>query len=231
MTSLRILTLILTLALSSGLAAATDTAHASDPNALVDAATRQRLDKKADRIVAAFKLDDAARSARVNDIVRQWLITLHAWHQQHDATLANLWSQWSRARAVVPKDEFPAEVIAHQIDAVYASLKPACQKFLEQLAAELSPEQIDAFKESWSRSPGRKRTYDAFLEIVPDLTEQQKKVIHDRMLLAREDALLTDSDREIVNIFKRHKVKVEAYVGTLQWAKLHSAFANRGKKT
>ena len=40
--------------------------------------------------------------------------------------------------------------------------------------------------------------------------------------------MLTDADREIVSIFKRHKVKVEAYVGTLEWAKLH-AFANRSK--
>ena len=26
-----------------------------------------------------------------------------------------------------------------------------------------------------------------------------------------------------------HKVKVEQYVGTLEWAKLHKAFAERGK--
>jgi hypothetical protein len=67
------------------------------------------------------------------------------------------------------------------------------------------------------------------LEIVPDLKDDQKKVIFDRMSVAREDAMLTDADREIVAIFKRHKVKVEAYVGTLEWAKLHAAFANRGK--
>ena len=41
--------------------------------------------------------------------------------------------------------------------------------------------------------------------------------------------MLTDADREIVSIFKRHKVKVEAYVGTLEWAKLH-AFANRSRQ-
>jgi hypothetical protein len=49
------------------------------------------------------------------------------------------------------------------------------------------------------------------------------------MLLAREDAMLTDSDKEIINLFKARKVKVEAYIGSLEWAKLHKAFANRGK--
>ena len=73
------------------------------------------------------------------------------------------------------------------------------------------------------------RTYKAYLEIVPDLNEEQKKVIFERMKLAREDAMLTDADREIVTIFKRHKVKVEAYIGTLEWAKLRQAFANKGK--
>jgi hypothetical protein len=108
-------------------------------------------------------------------------------------------------------------------------LKPAYQTFIGKLSTELSQEQIDTIKETWSRSPGMKRTYDAYLEIVPDLTEEQKKVIYNRMLLAREAAMLTDADREIVNIYKIHKVKVEAYVGTLEWAKLHRAFANRGK--
>jgi hypothetical protein len=73
------------------------------------------------------------------------------------------------------------------------------------------------------------RTYKAYLAIVPDLNDEQKEVIFDQMKLAREDAMLTDADREIVAIFKRHKVKVEAYIGTLEWTKLHQAFANKGK--
>jgi hypothetical protein len=53
------------------------------------------------------------------------------------------------------------------------------------------------------------RTCKAYLEIVPDLNDEQKKVILDRMKLAR-DAMLTDAAREIVAIFKRHRVKAEA---------------------
>ena len=74
------------------------------------------------------------------------------------------------------------------------------------------------------------RTYNAYLEIVPDLAETDKEVIKARLLLAREAAMLTDADKEIVAIYKRHKVKVEQYVGTLEWAKLHKAFGERAKK-
>lgn len=201
--------------------------HAA-PDVTADA-TQKRAEAKAARLVGGLKLADPAAASAAQTVVGDWFVTLWAWHQQNDPQLKELWSQWSKARAVVPKDEFPGEVIAHRIDDVYASLQPAYRTFLEKLATHLSADQIDALKESWSRSPGMRRTYHAYLEIVPDLTDEQKKVILDRMLRAREDAMLTDADKEIVNIYKRHKVKVEAYIGSLAWAKLHKAYANRGK--
>ncbi|MBE2212422.1 MAG: acetylxylan esterase [Opitutaceae bacterium] len=196
----------------------------------VDAAALKRAEGKAERLIGGLRIEDATKAAQARATLADWLVTLWAWHGSHDAELGDLWRQWNAARAVVPKDEFPAEVIAQRIDTVYASLQPAYRAFLDRLATTLSAEQIDALKEAWSRSPGMARTYHAYLEIAPDLTEEQKKVIHDRMLLAREDAMLTDADKEITTIYKRHKVKVEAYIGSLEWAKLHRAFANRAKQ-
>lgn len=192
---------------------------------------RERVNAKTAKLLEVITIDDAAKRERVSAILGEWYSTLRDWHREHDAELASLWSEWSRARAAIPKDEFPGEVIAHQIDDLYASLKPEYASFIRKLGTELDSDQVDAIKERWSRSPGMTRTYNAYLEIAPDLTEEQKKVILDRMKLAREDAMLTDADREIVNIFKRHKVKVEQYIGTLQWAKLHKAFAEKGKST
>jgi hypothetical protein len=221
--------ILLALAIGPTLSLQAAETSASGQVAAVDEATQKRIDGKAARLLGAIKLDDADKAARVKGILGEWFITIWSWHKESDPRLSELWSQWNQARAVVPKDEFPAEVIAYRIDDVYASLEPAYRAFIEKLAAELTAEQIDAIKETWSRSPGMMRTYNAYLEIVPDLNDEQKKVIYDRLHLAREDAMLTDADREIVAIYKRHKVKVEAYVGTLEWAKLHRAYANRGK--
>lgn len=231
MTRIRLLTLTSLLALACAPVAPL---HAADSDAAAkvaatDEATQKRINSKSERLLSAIKLDDAAKAARVKTILGGWYVTIWDWHKTNDPKLTELWSQWNRARAVVPKDEFPAEVIATQIDAVYASLKPAYDAFNAQLAAELTLDQVSAIKELWSRSPGMMRTYNSYLAIAPDLTEEQKKVIFDRMLRAREDAMLTDSDKEIIAIFKRHKVKVEAYVGSLEWTKLHKAFANKGK--
>jgi hypothetical protein len=209
--------------LAGGLAAA------AAPAGAIDDAMRKKIDQKAARIVEGLKLTDAGKAAKVKTITSDWLAVLMTWHKEHDAQLNRLWGEWNKARSVVPKDEFPGEVIAHQIDAVYASLKPEYEVYVKRLSAELTAGQVDAIKESWSRSPGMTRTYNAYLEIVPDLAAKDKEVIKARMLLAREAAMLTDSDKEIVAIYKRHKVKVEQYVGTLEWAKLHKAFAERGK--
>ncbi|MFO0809338.1 MAG: DUF3826 domain-containing protein [Gemmataceae bacterium] len=217
--------------LAGGLAAA---ACAADPPPAapavgIDDAMRKKIDQKATKIVESLKLTDAARAAKVKTIASDWLAVMMTWHKEHDAELNRLWGEWNKARSVVPKDEFPGEVIAHRIDAVYASLKPAYDDYIGRLSAELTADQVDAIKESWSRSPGMTRTYNAYLEIVPDLTAKDKEAIKARMLTAREAAMLTDSDKEIVAIYKRHKVKVEQYIGSLEWAKLHKAFAERGK--
>jgi hypothetical protein len=195
----------------------------------IDDATQKRIDQKAAKIVDALKLPDAGKAATAKTIVSEWLAVMTTWHKEHDADLHRLWGEWAKARSVEPRDEFPAEVIAYKIDEVYASLKPAYEGFIKRLAAELTAEQIDALKESWSRSPGMTRTYNAYLEIVPDLTAKDKEVIKARLLLAREAAMLTDADKEIVSIYKRHKVKVEQYVGSLEWTKLYRAYVERLK--
>ena len=194
-----------------------------------DDAMRKKVDKKAAKIVESLKLAEAGKAAKVKTVVSDWLAVMMTWHKGHDAELNRLWGEWNRARSVVPRDEYPGEVIAHQIDAVYASLKPAYEDYIKRLSAELTAEQIDAIKEGWSRSPGMTRTCNAYLEIVPDLTAQDKEVIKARMLMAREAAMLTDADKEIIAIYKRHKVKVEQYVGALEWTKLHRAYAERVK--
>jgi hypothetical protein len=217
--------------LAGGLAAAVcaaDPATAA-PAGAIDDAMRKKIDQKATKIAASLKLTDAGKAAKVKTIASDWLAVMMTWHKEHDAELNRLWGEWNKARSVVPKDEFPGEVIAHQIDAVYASLKPAYEDYMKRLSAELTAGQVDAIKESWSRSPGMTRTYNAYLQIVPDLTAKDKEVIKARMLMAREAAMLTDADKEIVAIYKRHKVKVEQYVGTLEWAKLHKAYADRAK--
>jgi hypothetical protein len=226
----KIVTLIAVVLLAGSMASRLMAADAASPvsTPAADAATQKKIDQKVTQLVNSAKITDADKIAKIKVIGAEWFATLFAWHKEHDKEINVLWADWNKARAVVPKDEFPGEVVAVKIEDTYASLKPAYDDYIKRLSAELTPEQVDAIKENWSRSPGNQRTYNAYLEIVPDLADKDKEVLKARMLMAREAAMLTDADKEIVAIYKRHKVKAEQYIGTLEWAKLHSAFAKRG---
>src|SRR5205814_10508785 len=113
--------------LAAGLAAAACAADppTASPAGAIDDAMRKRIDQKAAKIVESLKLTDAGKAATVKTIASDWLAVMMTWHREPDAELNRLWGEWNTARSVVPKDEFPGEVIAHQIDAGYASLRPA----------------------------------------------------------------------------------------------------------
>src|SRR5262245_53440460 len=104
--------------LAGGLAAAVGTADpVTAPQAgASDDALRKKSDLKAATVVGWLKLTDAGKAAKVKTITSDWLAVMMTWHKKHDTDLQRLWGEWTKARAVVPRDEFPGEVIAHQID-------------------------------------------------------------------------------------------------------------------
>src|SRR4051812_23805056 len=69
----------------------------------VDEAMQTKIDAKTKRLLEAAKLDDPAKVEKVKPIIGAWLVAMWDWHKQHDPELARLWSDWSKARAVVPK--------------------------------------------------------------------------------------------------------------------------------
>ena len=56
-----------------------------------------------------LKMRSDLREKWLKRIAGEWLAIMINWHKEHDAELGKLWSDWSKARSVVPKDEFPGE--------------------------------------------------------------------------------------------------------------------------
>src|SRR5262245_20041847 len=112
--------------LAGGLAAAVCAADlaTATPAGAIDDAMRKKIDQKVAKIVESLKLTDAGKAAKVKTIASDWLAVMMTWHKEHDAELNRLWGEWNKARSVVPKDEFPGEVIAHKMDDVYGWRKP-----------------------------------------------------------------------------------------------------------
>src|SRR2546430_608328 len=59
-----------------------------------------------------------------------------------------------------------------------------------------------------------KTTYDVYKEIFPELTSDQNAFILQNLKAAREDALNCISSSEKAAFFKKHKIKIEAYLTT-----------------
>lgn len=223
----------LVLGTGAALAAAEPAASApapSSPTAGAPAAPidQHTLDKRTSGVLKRLQLSDAAQKEAVLQILEQHFRALYDWHQQHDPELAGLWKRWADARTQDAKDETKAAAVVAEIRATYASLQPQHQSFLQALAKHLTPEQVEAVKDAMTSSPGMRRTYEAYLKMIPTFTDEEKAFIAGKLLVAREMAMDAVSDKEKANLFKTQKVQVEAYIDAqgYDYRAAYKAFAN-----
>ena len=164
------------------------------------------LHKHVQPVLAALKLGDAAKEATVSDILASQFKALHAWHAANDAQIKVLWNEFNRARSA--QNVTNANAALAKIDGVYATFKPQHGKFISDLSAVLSPEQVETVKDALTVNKV-KVTYDVYLQIFPGLTEAQKAVVLQDLKAAREQAIDCESMTEKSAFFKKYKIKIE----------------------
>jgi len=171
------------------------------------------VNRKGKRLAEQLKLDDEAKSQKVAALVTEHFGRVWAWHEQVDEKLNAAWRNWDAARDNSngkQKDELKAlTVMTEQVDPIYAEFTPQIQGFLHTLRQEIGEEKTMELLDRITRSPGAKRTYDAYAAMVPEMTEEEKAILWDRMVRAREESLAAWSDGQIVKIFKKYKVRNE----------------------
>ena len=99
--------------------------------------------------------------------------------------------------------------MTEKIDPIYAEFAPQIQGLLSALRNEIGEEKTTALMDRITRSPGAKRTFDAYVAMVPEMTEEQKAILWKRMVQAREDSMVAWSDKQIIRIFKKYKLRNE----------------------
>jgi len=165
------------------------------------------------RLAAELELNDDAKTQKAAALFTEHFGRLWAWDQQVREKLERAWAAWDVARDNShgkQKDELKAlTVMTEQIDPIYAEFTPQVQGLLRALHKEIGEEKTTELVDLITRSPGAKRTYDAYVAMVPEMTNEEKAVLWDRMAQAREDALAAWSDGQIVKIFKKYKVRNE----------------------
>lgn len=205
-------TLVFTLAASFALAAE-NAAPAPAPASAAPAATAPKAspsERRAASLLKELKLTDAGKEARTRAILESHFAAMEKWHAANDPVLTPLWSEWATARNQPTKAE--ANKVAEKIDAVYADFRPQRDAFLAALAKEISPAEIEKIKNTLTRSPGLDRTANGYSQMIPHLTDADKAFIRARLTIARDQAIDTTADKEVVAFFKRQKDVVEAYI-------------------
>lgn len=171
-------------------------------------------DHRSERAIAALELADPAQAASLMQTVAAHQADLRSWHAGNDARLKPAWARWAQAR----NRHDPAQVAAAlaAVDAIYASLQLEHDRFLQALAAKLTPEQVgvveDRLIDDHSELGRYQSTYRVYLQEFPALTEDQKAFVAEHLRLARTQAVDAQSSAEKADIFKRHKDEIEGYL-------------------
>jgi hypothetical protein len=176
------------------------------PAAAMSDQERAALDKHIKPVLAALNLNDAAKEAKVHDMLAEQLKALHAWHTGNDAQIKPLWNAFNQARSA--QNVTNANAALAQIDGVYATFKPQHDKFIADLSAELSPTQVETVEDVLTVNKV-KVTYDVYLQIFPTLTDAQKAVVLQDLKSAREQAIDCESMAEKSAFFKKYKIIIE----------------------
>jgi len=197
-------------------------------------AIQRDVDRKGQRFADQLKLNDEMKTEKATALITEHFGRLWAWDQQVREKLDAAWTAWDAARDNSngkQKDELKAlTVMTEEIDPIYAEFEPQIQDFLRNLRTEIGDEKTTELMDLITRSPGAKRTYDAYVGMVPEMTDEEKAILWDRMAQAREDALAAWSDGQIVKIFKKYKIRNEFSIDYFgygyqerykTWAKAH----------
>jgi hypothetical protein len=178
------------------------------PSTSDETAYTQTINKRADDIIAALDISDSSKSENVHDILVAQYRAIRDWHDANDAKLKQ-----------ADKD---------QATAARESLKTLHDQFIAKLSSELTSEQVEKVKDKMTYGKV-KVTYDAYVQIIGNLTSEEKTKVLELLKDAREEAMDGGSAEEKSAIFKKYKGRINNYL-TAQGHDVNKAYKDWGAK-
>lgn len=137
---------------------------------------------RAERIVGSLELEDAEQFGRVQEIVARYYADLADIHDSQELERTSELETMRLHRA-----------------------------FLGRLRAELTPEQVEAVKDGLTYGV-LLITYEGYLRLLPELTEEEQRRIHAWLVEAREYAMDAGSSEAKHACFGKYKGKINNYL-------------------
>jgi hypothetical protein len=181
-------------------------AAAGPSSAEQEAAYTRTLPHLAEKVVAPAGIDNGATRRRVRDLLVGQYRALREVHDSRDAKL----------QEAEPPGGDPAIAAAWTKaarDQAAAKLNDLHRRFVARLSVELTPEQLDGVKNGMTYGV-LPITYDGYLELLPDLSDDQKREILANLIEARELAMDGGSSEEKHAIFGKYKGRNNNYLSS-----------------
>jgi len=174
-----------------------------------DPAYTQVILERAGKIVDMLGLDDSALAQQVCNLIADQYRSLSILQDTRDSRIKAVQSQVG--------DNGSPDSIKLAIQAL-KEMTQALQKqlhirYLLKLSALLTPAQIDQIKDGMTYGLVQ-ATYNAYLEMLPQLTEPQKAAIMAYLLEAREMAMDAGSSKEKHQWFGKYKGRINNYLSS-----------------
>jgi hypothetical protein len=170
-----------------------------------DTAYTRVITQRADKIVAALGLTDAAKTTQVRDIIVEQYRNLNDIHTARDTEVR-------AAKEQLKEDKQALDARIKVIEAEREQqLQPLHSAYLSKLAAGLSKEQVDKVKDGMTYGV-LPLTYRVYNDMLPNLTEAQKTQIMAWLVEAREHAMDAGSSDKKHWWFGKYKGRINNYL-------------------
>jgi len=170
-----------------------------------DTAYVRVVTQRADKIVASMNMSNTTVSTEVRDIIAQQYQDLNKIQVEREAQV--------KAAKEELKDNKPALDARLQgiEDAANKKLDVLHQAYLAKLSAKLNPAQVDQVKDGMTYGV-LPLTYGVYMDMLPNLTQQQKAQMMAWLVEAREHAMDAGSSEKKHAWFGKYKGRINNYL-------------------
>lgn len=161
--------------------------------------------ERAEKIVKTLDIADTEKHIRVRDIISG---QYHRLSTIHDAANVKIKAVDEQKELVKEKRE---KLVADIRTETEAQLGELHKEYLQKLSGDLTPEEIEKIKDGMTYGV-LPITYKGYLDMIPELTTEQKKQIRDWLIEAREHAMDAGSSEKKHWWFGKYKGRINNYL-------------------
>lgn len=170
-----------------------------------DVAYYNVVKQRAGKIVITLGIADSSKAERVQTIIANQYQNLNKIHTRRDEQI----------KVAKAKNEQSKEAIAANVKSIEEKatkkLDKLHKKYLKQLGKQLTEDQVVKVKDGMTYGV-LPITYSGYMQMLPNLTEEQKKQIMAWLVEAREKAMDAESSEKKHGWFGKYKGRINNYL-------------------